>query len=311
MSNNTNNIDIDIHDRVAEAYYGELGEKLMKETQHRMHWIRDNVAGNNILDIGCSQGIGPILLGRLGKKVTGVDISQKAVDEANEALEKEAQSVKEKVNFKKSDFLAYDANEVQFDTITITEVLEHLVNPEEFIGKAKELLVDNGTLIVTVPFGINDHIDHKKTYYFLDLYQMLYKDFDIKEVSILGKWIGFIAHPREQSREDTLTHINIDFLTKTEEGFYVAERDLVDRYNLLYTNLNEANSKYKNATTQLETLKQKLEKTTNELQEHKNSMLCKIGHTVKYKIHSTNDILQLIKKLTSKNEIKKIVKKKP
>ena len=216
MENNTNkiDIDIDIHDRVAEAYHGKLGERLQAETQKRIHWVRDHVKGNKILDIGCSQGIGPILLGRLGKQVIGVDISQKAVDEANEALLQEEDTIKENVIFKKADFLAYDANKEKFDTITITEVLEHLINPEDFIEKAKDLLVENGTLIVTVPFGINDHPDHKKTYYLLDLYQMLYKYFDIKEISILGKWIGFIALKQSFITKRELETIDVKHLDR-------------------------------------------------------------------------------------------------
>lgn len=297
---NADDFNIDIHDRVAEAYYGKLGEKLMQETQHRMHWIRDNVLGNKVLDIGCSQGIGPILLGRLGKKVTGVDISQKAVDEANKELEQEEPKVKENVNFKKSDFLAYDVKKEQFDTITITEVLEHLVNPEDFIEKAKELLVDKGTLIVTVPFGINDHIDHKKTYYFLDLYQMVYKDFDIQDISILGKWIGFILEKRSSSRVTTLDHMDIALVNQIEKGFYSTERKLVDRAQLLYTQLNDANNKYKNVTIQYSLIKDDLkrsqEKFKNLREEYRNtkeSASFKLGSLLIHKTKSFTDILKL------------------
>ena len=315
MPNDTDDINIDIHDRVAQAYYGELGEKLMQETQHRMHWIRDNVMGDKILDIGCSQGIGPILLGRSGKQVTGVDISQKAVDEANEALEKEDSAVKEKVNFKKSDFLAYDANKEQFDTITITEVLEHLVNPEDFIEKAKDLLVDNGTLIVTVPFGINDHIDHKKTYYFLDLYQMLYKNFDINNVSILGKWIGFIAHTRTQSESKPLVHLDTALVKKIEKGFYTVERELVDRTNLLYVQLNTANVKYKYTTTQYNIIKDELNKSKDELNKSKDeysitkeSASFKLGDLFIHKTRSFTDILKLPVRIMRIKQDKKKVK---
>jgi len=290
-NNNTNDTNIDIHDRVTEAYYGELGEKMMQETQHRMHWIRDNVVGTKILDIGCSQGIGPILLGRLGKKVTGVDISQKAVDEANEALEKEESAVKEKVNFKKSDFLAYDANKEQFDTITITEVLEHLVNPEDFIEKAKELLVDNGTLIVTVPFGINDHIDHKKTYYFLDLYQMIYKDFDLKDVSILGKWIGFIATKRFSSVTQIPNSISFQSLKTVEDAFYVTERELVDTIKSNSQLLNDYRKYIFNLKTELSMTKE--------------SLSYRLGHTLLHEKKKLINPLEIFQKIRTINKIRK------
>ncbi len=313
MANNTDDINIDIHDRVAEAYYGELGEKLMQETQHRIHWIRDNVMGNKVLDIGCSQGIGPILLGRLGKQVTGVDISQKAVDEANKALEKEESTVKENVHFKKSDFLAYDANKEQFDTITITEVLEHLVNPEDFIEKAKDLLVDNGTLIITVPFGINDHIDHKKTYYFHDLYQMLYRDFDIKDVSILGKWIGFIATKRVDLASQDLEQVNANLIKRMEEAFYSIERELVDnnkgrfeKSDLLQKKLKEANLKYRDALNEMHQMKDELNKKIKKLQAKNiadlQSSSYRLGHLLLHETRSFTDIIKLPKRI---NDIRK------
>lgn len=52
----------DIHDRVVEAYYGKLGQQFMRETQERIHWICRCVHGKNVLDVGCSQGIVPVLL---------------------------------------------------------------------------------------------------------------------------------------------------------------------------------------------------------------------------------------------------------
>ena len=292
MANNTDDINIDIHDRVSEAYYGELGERLMRVTQHRMHWIRDNVVGNKILDIGCSQGIGPILLGRLGKQVTGVDISQKAVDEANEALEKEDLEVKEKVNFKKSDFLAYDANKEQFDTITITEVLEHLVNPEDFVEKAKDLLVDHGTLIITVPFGINDHIDHKKTYYLFDIYKMLYKNFDIKYVSILGKWIAFVATKRIHSSPKILKQMNSNLVEEMEKTFYKIERELIDNNKVQLKKINQIQEKFKEANL----------KYRNILREDQKSASYRLGHLLLHETRSLSDIIKLPKRL---NDLRK------
>lgn len=294
MSNNdTNEFNIDIHDRVAEAYYGKLGEKLQEETQKRIHWVRDHVVGNKILDIGCSQGIGPILLGRSGKQVIGVDISQKAVDEANEALVQEEDSVKENVTFKKADFLAYDAQKEKFDTITITEVLEHLENPEDFIDKAKDLLVNHGTLIVTVPFGINDHPDHKKTYYLFDLYQMLYKYFDIKEISILGKWIGFIALKRSNIIKKELESINVEHIQMMEKSFYTIERTFIERNNeLLVKNdfiqkkFKEANSKYRDVLNEI-----------NQQKEDTQSASYRLGHLLIHETKSFSDIIRLPKRI--------------
>ncbi|UOK57815.1 hypothetical protein MGI18_26475 [Bacillus sp. OVS6] len=57
-----------IIDRVNEAYYGALGTDFSKKTRERINWIVTHVLGSKVLDIGCSQGINAILLGREGKK---------------------------------------------------------------------------------------------------------------------------------------------------------------------------------------------------------------------------------------------------
>jgi len=131
------------------------------------------------------------------------------VDQANEELAKEKIVIKENVQFIVSDFLQFDVKKKRYDTITITEVLEHLYEPKpkEFIDKSYNLLVDNGTLIVTVPLGINDFPDHKKTYYYQDIHSMLYPFFDIVDVSFIGKWIGFVARKRSHPMTQPISKI--------------------------------------------------------------------------------------------------------
>jgi len=258
------NNDIDIHDRVAEAYYGKFGKLMQEQTRKRMHWIRDYVTGNIILDIGCSQGIGPILLGREGKVIIGVDISQQAVDEANKALSYEEDTVQRNVSFIKTDFLEY-SEEKRFNTITMTEVLEHLTNPDDFIKKAYDLLAENGRLIVTVPFGINDFPDHKKTYYYSDLYLMLYKFFDIIDVSFMGKWIGFIATKRISPAIDTPTNISFQSLKSIEDAFYVIERELVNSNKYTSESLYDCRKKFREVSAEKTELNSNLDKSNKQV----------------------------------------------
>lgn len=72
--------------------------------------------------------------------------------------------MQEKIAFVNADFLSHDFRQSKFETVVITEVLEHLVQPQSFIEAAAKLLVPDGRLVVTVPFGINDFIDHKHTF---------------------------------------------------------------------------------------------------------------------------------------------------
>lgn len=60
-------------DRITEAFNGKLGVNMQRKTKKRVDWIIGNTKGNNILDVGCSQGIISIILGKKGKNVIGCD----------------------------------------------------------------------------------------------------------------------------------------------------------------------------------------------------------------------------------------------
>lgn len=53
-------------DKIAESYEGIMGGFSQKKSKKRIDWICAQVQGNTVLDIGCSQGICEVLLGRRG-----------------------------------------------------------------------------------------------------------------------------------------------------------------------------------------------------------------------------------------------------
>ena len=74
-------------DKIYDAYYSEKNTLFKKKVRERVHWICSNATGEFVLDIGCSQGIAPIILGREGKNVLGIDISENAINDALANLE--------------------------------------------------------------------------------------------------------------------------------------------------------------------------------------------------------------------------------
>ena len=160
-------------DRINQAYKGELGKRIQEDAEKRIQWICSNVAGMKILDVGCSQGITSLLLGRLGNNVIGVDIIPEQIDYARNELANESEFVQNQVRFCCGDFSEFDFGKEKFDTIIMGECLEHVYNPTAFLDRAKNLLNERGKLIVTVPFGINPFPDHKRTYYFLELVKLI------------------------------------------------------------------------------------------------------------------------------------------
>ncbi len=255
---------VDTFDRVFDAYCGQLGQQFMRETQRRMHWICSAVRGDTVLDVGSSQGILPILLAREGRSVTGIDCESRSIKDAERHVVDEIPAVRKRVSFIEGDFVSHPFGNERFDTIVMGEVLEHLVSPERFISKAKELLRDNGVLIVTVPFGINDHPDHKRTYYLLEPYRLLAEHFDVQQYVILGKWLGLTASKR-MSREHAPGSPWTDAkLLELERAFNTIERGLVDDNTFLRGKLDEANTKYRAATEEVTRLQREVVSHDNE-----------------------------------------------
>ena len=83
-------------DRITEAYYNEMGDSFARKVRERIHWVCENAKGEEILDIGCSQGITSILLGREGKKVLGIDLLEESIQYANKSLATEEKATKER-----------------------------------------------------------------------------------------------------------------------------------------------------------------------------------------------------------------------
>ncbi|MGK0149725.1 glycosyltransferase family protein [Pseudomonas putida] len=250
----------DIHDRVMEAYYGKLGEQFMRETQSRIHWICAQVKGRRILDVGCSQGIVPLLLAREGCQVTGVDTSPQAISEAKGYLSAEPAHIQQNVTYINSDFLALDTLEVEPETIVISEVLEHLVRPELFVEKAHDLLKQGGRLVITVPFGVNDFIDHKHTFYLLEPFRLLAEHLQIVEVKVLGKWLGIVAVKSETHKPGVIDSLTVDRVRDLEKAFEAIERTLRGNLGAISKRLDEANKKYRSATEQIAQLKPEAQK---------------------------------------------------
>ncbi len=209
-------------DRVTEAYFDEMGPTFGKKVRDRIHWICEQVEGSNVLDVGCSQGILAILLGREGKRVLGLDLLDESITYANKALNTESQATKEIVKFEVGNFMTYDFQEEKFDTIVMGEILEHVSNPKPFIEHAKKLLNPNGKIIVTVPFGINDYFDHKQTYYLYDLLSWSDEEFSISSIKFFGKWIGAVYQIGSSQVE-----LNNLLLESLEQTFYSVERKLI------------------------------------------------------------------------------------
>lgn len=152
-------------DAINERYYGSRGSDRDSEVaQKRIHWMITNARGKRVLDAGSSQGISSLLLAREGFEVLGIDIEKDSIAYANKELERESNSVQKRVTFQLGDIAETLSAHGKFDTILLGEVLEHLTYPDRVLANLRECLSEGGRIVVTVPFGMLQFHDHKRTY---------------------------------------------------------------------------------------------------------------------------------------------------
>ncbi|WAC06788.1 MAG: class I SAM-dependent methyltransferase [Thermodesulfobacteriota bacterium] len=96
--------------------------------------------GCKILDVGCGTGMAAERLKVYGK-VHGVDISDKSIEMARKRLEDAKVGMAEEIPY----------DDVTFDIVVCTEVIEHVLNPEKVFSEFKRVLVPGGYLILTTP----------------------------------------------------------------------------------------------------------------------------------------------------------------
>lgn len=118
----------------------------------RLNFITETLSnnlpkGSVVLDVGCGNGVISRSLGELGYNVLGIDVSDKAIEKANQL------NTFSNVTFKLLSAEQLVAEGKKYDAVICSEVLEHLNKPELLLKTLYQSLSDKGFLIVTVPNG--------------------------------------------------------------------------------------------------------------------------------------------------------------
>jgi len=114
----------------------------------RRNWIsqflytKEHIAGNTILEIGVGAGQSILWFENEGFQVTGIEPDGRNVSMINRVL-KRGRVVESSVEEFSSDKV--------FDVIWMSHVLEHLIEPGDFIKKIKNNLKKNGIFFIEVP----------------------------------------------------------------------------------------------------------------------------------------------------------------
>ena len=109
----------------------------------RLEWInaRAPLSGKNVIDIGCGGGVLSEAMARKGAKVTGIDLSQKALKVAD--LHSLESGVEVRYKHIAAEEMAEQEPE-QFDVVTCMEMLEHVPDPASIVRAAAALVKPGG-----------------------------------------------------------------------------------------------------------------------------------------------------------------------
>ena len=103
---------------------------------------------NDVLDVGSGVGTVDFYLAKKGKKVTGIEISERAFEVAKKSSE--IFNLKKYITFKRMDFLKSKLKR-KYHFVICSEVLEHLPYDRKALIKINNFTKRSGLLMLTVP----------------------------------------------------------------------------------------------------------------------------------------------------------------
>jgi spore maturation protein CgeB/SAM-dependent methyltransferase len=260
-------------DVINEHYYGDPTEPTTERARERIHWICNQAKGQDVLDIGCSQGIVCLILGREGFRCTGIDIESASLAVGEQALAAEDELLRQRVTFQVADASKLPFPNECFDTVILGEIIEHLAHPSKVLTQAKRVLRQGGRVIVTVPYGLNAFPDHKRTYYPISLLELLQPLFRTSIIETLGNYIVYTglkdpAYDDAGVGKEALFEQYLQLEKTLEERCLSKERQLLETATKLYAQirtLTGQSAEQAKKITELEETVASKEKVTREV----------------------------------------------
>jgi len=141
------------------AFYEELG-KLPVQKKQEMKPRSDFIEPvGDILELGCHVGFHLMHFAKLGHNATGVDISSTLLAEAQIRKNRLPKDIREQVTLIHSDIL--DLGDIgKFDTIILTAVLEHVIEPFSILEKSIQYMKPASKIYVSAPIHQIGNFSH-------------------------------------------------------------------------------------------------------------------------------------------------------
>lgn len=106
------------------------------------HFEKDTLKDLNILDVGCGGGLICESLARLGVRVTGVDLSEEAIQVAKDHAKEGDLDIAYKVS-------SLSDIQEKFDVVIASEVIEHVEDQKSFVHDMANHLNPGGCFVIT------------------------------------------------------------------------------------------------------------------------------------------------------------------
>ena len=132
-----------------ERYVPEVEGQIEMEHLHRYALALEYAKGKNVLDIASGEGYGANLLSQVAKSVTGVDISEEAINHAKQKY------VKNNLSFIQGSADSIPCETNIFDLVVSFETIEHHDKHIEMLQEIKRVLKPEGVLILSSPDKTN------------------------------------------------------------------------------------------------------------------------------------------------------------
>ena len=182
-------------DGIAETCLGPWGTQLTQQkARDRVDWMAAGARGPRILDIGCGEGILALRLARAGHQVLGIDIDTAAIVAARNLVASEPAAVRDRIDFRVADALSLGLRQNAFDTVVLSEVIEHFADPSAILDRAAAFLKPGGRLILATPFGHLPHNHHREEFRTTELASLLSARFVVDDLTVVDGYFRVIAH---------------------------------------------------------------------------------------------------------------------
>lgn len=135
-------------ERIIPELYEESVEQWILFLKHKyayelaLSFIKET---DRVLEIGCGDGYGAILLSDSGANVVAIDVDNDSISYAKRKYDKE------NLSFELYDGKVIDYPSQSFDVIVSFQVIEHVTDVKAYLNNIKRLLKSEGLLIITTP----------------------------------------------------------------------------------------------------------------------------------------------------------------